>query len=468
MCGITGAISFVGSEASNLVAEMLGQVQHRGQDGWGIVSATSNRMFEDKDIGLIVGSMTPDRVARLDGNVAIGQVRYATQGNIGGLDYTQPFLLHAPVPMGLVHNGNLTNTRHLRESYASACTTKSDSEVLLHTLVTLVKQQDATLSFTDQLFGAVKHFMGIAQGAYSVLLAVPGVGILAFRDPSGTRPLCMAQTDEGVVFASESVALPGWLGYSLTSDVQPGEAVLVQTGGTIEKRGLVPGTKKPCAFEFIYLARRASVIDGVSVHQTRVRMGKQLAEHIADLYSDYQDRFDVVLSVPDTSDSCARAMARDLSIEYRGGFDKNSFSTRTFMQPSQAQRDIAVRRKLQPIRGNIDDMRVLIVDDSIVRGTTSRQIVQMIREAGAKEVHMAIASPAIRYPNYYGIALASSDELIACGKTDEQVGTDLGLDSLVFLPVDRLVQSITKDSVLEGVETSCFDGGYSLGRPDYL
>ncbi len=468
MCGIAAHLSFKNKQTSDSLTEMLLQLQHRGQDGWGIASANPDRIFDGRAIGLLKDGLDREMLMKFPGTMSIGQVRYATQGSKKNPNYTQPFVITQPCAMALVHNGNITNTSSLKRTYGESCQTQSDSEALLHVISALVENQQSE-DVKEKLFGAVQELMAIVQGAYSVVLMVQGKGILAFRDPRATRPLCFGQSEEGVTFSSESCAIvPLSQEYHLR-DLGPGEALWVGLSGEIESRTLKQGTLQPCAFEYIYLARKASIIDGVSVHRSRVNMGVELANHLQEVIPDYKDRFDRVISVPETADSCAAKMARELGLDYRTGFDKNRFIGRSFMQPSQEERERAVWRKLQPIEENLAGYRILVVDDSLVRGTTSKQLVYMLREAGAKEVHMVSASPAVRYSNYYGIDLASQEELIAYNRSDQDVAQAIGADSMMYLPLEKMTRAILKEHTkIESLETSCFDGEYPMGTPDYL
>ncbi len=471
MCGIIGIVGK--NPVNQLLYDGLLVLQHRGQDAAGIVTCDGNTFFMHKNNGLVKDVFQTRHMRSLVGNAGIAHVRYPTAGSSSAAE-AQPFYVNSPFGIVLGHNGNLTNSEQLKSEMFRQdlrhINTTSDSEVLLNVLAHEIERtsQNAVLN-TDMAFDAVAGVHKRCKGAYAVMAMIANFGLLAFRDPHGIRPLVIgkAETEKGTeyIVASESVALDV-LGFKLLRDVEPGEAIFIDMDGNLYSRQCAENPKlTPCIFEYVYLARPDSVIDGVSVYQTRLDMGSSLAEKIKREWSD--KKIDVVIPIPDTSRPSALQLAISLGLDYREGFIKNRYIGRTFIMPGQALRKKSVRQKLNPIGIEFKGKNVLLVDDSIVRGTTSQQIVQMARDAGANKVYFASAAPPVRFPNVYGIDMPSRDELLATGRTDEEICKEIGADGLIYQDLDALVRDIgLSNPSMEVFDCSCFDGKYVTGDID--
>jgi len=471
MCGIIGIVGK--NPVNQLLYDGLLVLQHRGQDAAGIVTCDGNTFFMHKNNGLVKDVFQTRHMRSLVGHAGIAHVRYPTAGSSSAAE-AQPFYVNSPFGIVLGHNGNLTNSDQLKSEMFRQdlrhINTTSDSEVLLNVLAHEIERtsQNAVLN-TDMAFDAVAGVHKRCKGAYAVMAMIANFGLLAFRDPHGIRPLVIgkSETEKGTeyIVASESVALDV-LGFKLLRDVEPGEAVFIDMDGNLYSRQCAENPKlTPCIFEYVYLARPDSVIDGVSVYQTRLDMGSSLAEKIKREWSD--KKIDVVIPIPDTSRPSALQLAISLGLDYREGFIKNRYIGRTFIMPGQALRKKSVRQKLNPIGIEFKGKNVLLVDDSIVRGTTSQQIVQMARDAGANKVYFASAAPPVRFPNVYGIDMPSRDELLATGRTDEEICKEIGADGLIYQDLDALVRDIgLSNPNMEVFDCSCFDGKYVTGDID--
>lgn len=471
MCGILG---IVGKNPVNQpLYDGLLVLQHRGQDAAGIVTCDGNTFYMHKNNGLVKDVFHTRHMRSLIGNAGIAHVRYPTAGSSSAAE-AQPFYVNSPFGIVLGHNGNLTNSEQLKSEMFRQdlrhINTTSDSEVLLNVLAhEIEKTSKSSVLNTDMVFDAVAGVHRRCKGAYAVVAMIANFGLLAFRDPHGIRPLVIgkAETDKGTeyIVASESVALDV-LGFELIRDVAPGEAIFVDLEGNFYSRQCADNpTLTPCIFEYVYLARPDSVIDGVSVYQTRLDMGATLAEKIKRTWQ-YQD-IDVVIPIPDTSRPSAQQVGAALGLDYREGFIKNRYIGRTFIMPGQALRKKSVRQKLNPIGIEFKGKNVLLVDDSIVRGTTSQQIVQMARDAGANKVYFASAAPPVRFPNVYGIDMPSRDELLATGRTDEEICQAIGADGLIYQDLEDLKKIVSALSPqLKAFDSSCFDGKYVTGDVD--
>ncbi len=475
MCGIVGVVSH--SPVNQLIYDALLLLQHRGQDAAGIATNSGNTFCMHKANGLVRDVFRTRNMRSLPGNAGIGQVRYPTAGSASA-EEAQPFYVNAPFGIALAHNGNLTNCEQLKiemfKNDRRHINTDSDSEVLLNVLAHEIQESTTGYSLDPAaLFKAVGALHKRVRGSYAVVAQIAGYGLLAFRDPFGIRPLCIGfnDTDKGqeYVVASESVALEG-LGFHFLRDVMPGEAIFIDLEGKLYNQQCAENpTLNPCAFEFVYLARPDSIIDGASVYATRLKMGEYLADKIKREFP--AGDIDVVMPIPDSSRPSAMELALKLNLDYREGFIKNRYIGRTFLMPGQAIRKKSVRQKLNAIGSEFKGKTVLLVDDSVVRGTTSREIVQMARDSGAKRVIFASAAPPVKYPNVYGIDMPTRNELIAYGRTNEEVCREITADALVYQDIDALKQSISDvNPVLKNFEASCFDGVYVTGdiSRDYL
>ena len=468
MCGIVGVVSQ--QPVNQILYDALLLLQHRGQDAAGIATNHSSMFSMHKANGLVRDVFRTRNMRSLQGNSGIGHCRYPTAGS-SSEEEAQPFYVNAPFGITLAHNGNLTNQEQLKSEMFKNdrrhINTDSDSEVLLNVLAHEI--QEASTGYTldpDTVFKAVAMVHRRVRGAYAVVAQIAGHGLLAFRDPFGIRPLCIGvnETDEGKEYmvASESVALEG-IGFTFLRDIAPGEAVFIDNDAVMHQRQCADNPSlNPCAFEYVYLARPDSILDGASVYATRLKMGEYLAEKIRKEFS--SGEIDVVMPIPDSSRPAAIQLALKLGIEYREGFIKNRYIGRTFLMPGQAIRSKSVRQKLNAIASEFKGKNVLLVDDSIVRGTTSREIVQMAREAGAKNVIFASAAPPVLFPNVYGIDMPTRGELIAYGRSTEEVCREITADKLVYQDVDALKRSISDcNPALTNFEASCFDGIYVTG-----
>ncbi len=476
MCGIIGVAAK--SPVNQLLYDGLLVLQHRGQDAAGIVTAEQSTFHMHKGSGLVRDVFRTRDMRNLGGVTGIAHCRYPTAGSANNSAESQPLYVNSPFGIVLGHNGNLTNSEALkRELFRQDLrhvNTNSDSEVLLNVLAHELQDASATCALDPAtIFQAVAGVHRRVRGAYAVVAMIAGYGLLAFRDPFGIRPLVVGtsrseQGDEYVV-ASESVALDV-LGFELVRDVAPGEAIFIDMDGNFfSKQCAAHPSLNPCIFEFVYLARPDSVIDGISVYETRLRMGESLAEKIRRDYAALD--IDVVIPIPDSSRPAAMQLASKLDVAYREGFIKNRYIGRTFIMPGQGVRKKSVRQKLNAIGMEFKGKNVLLVDDSIVRGTTSREIVQMARDSGANKVFFASASPPVRYPNVYGIDMPTARELIATGRTDEEIAREIGADCLVYQDLGALVRDVgSVNHRVQNFETSCFSGVYITGdvTPEYL
>jgi amidophosphoribosyltransferase len=470
MCGIIGIVGR--SPVNQSLYDGLTVLQHRGQDAAGMATYQDNRLFLRKDNGLVRDVFRTRHMQRLVGIMGIGHVRYPTAGSFNSAE-AQPFYVNSPFGITLAHNGNLTNTTQLKEELFRAdlrhINTDSDSEILLNVLAHELQRCSRMSIDHNDIFKAVAAVHRRVRGAYAVVALVVGYGILAFRDPHGIRPLVYGRREsaEGLEYmvASESVAMDA-LGFELVRDVEPGEAVFIDVEGRVYTRQCAEHPfYSPCIFEFVYLARPDSIMDNVSVHKARMRMGEYLAENILRVWPDHD--IDVVIPIPDTSRTVALQMASALGLKYREGFIKNRYIARTFIMPGQKMREKSVRQKLNAISLEFRDKNVLLVDDSIVRGTTSAQIVQMARDAGARRVYFASAAPPVRYPNVYGIDMPTANELIAYGRTEDEVAEAIGVDRLIFQDIGDLEEAVRRGNPqLKRFDTSCFTGEYVTGDID--
>ena len=469
MCGIVGVISK--GPVNQLIYDALLLLQHRGQDAAGIVTMQGTKCFMHKARGMVRDVFRTRNMRALPGAVGLGQVRYPTAGNAYSEEEAQPFYVNAPFGIVLVHNGNLTNAHTLKEELFAIdrrhINTTSDTEVLINILAHELElaARDLPLS-PEEVFKAVRAVHKRIKGSYAVVALIAGYGLLAFRDPFGIRPLCFGEgvTPEGreVMVASESVAIEG-TGHKVIRDVAPGEAVFIDLEGRIHTQQCADNPSlNPCMFEFVYLARPDSVMDGISVYQARLNMGETLAQRLISTIR--PNEIDVVIPIPESSRPSAMQLAQKIGKPYREGFVKNRYVGRTFIMPGQGVRKKSVRQKLNAIGVEFKGRNVLLVDDSIVRGTTSKEIVQMARDAGARKVYMASAAPPVRYPNVYGIDMPTSEELIAHNRSIEEIREFIGADALIYQDVDAMKKVVLAlNPKLAGFEASCFDGHYVTG-----
>ena len=471
MCGIIGIVGR--DSVSTRLYDGLTLLQHRGQDAAGIATCHDGRLILRRGAGYVRDVFRNRDMQRLEGNMGIGHVRYPTAGTSAQAE-AQPFYVNSPYGIVMGHNGNLTNAdelqRELFESDLRHINTRSDSEVLLNVFAhELQDLKPSTELSPEMIFDTVKAVHRRCNGAYAVIGMVVGRGVFAFRDPLGIRPAVIGEriTDTGTEYAiaSESVALQG-LGFSLMRDIAPGEAVYIDADGTITSRQCADNPQlSPCIFEYVYLARPDSIIDNVSVYKARLRMGETLAKKIKHERPEHD--IDVVIPIPDTSRTSALEVAFHLGVKYREGFIKNRYIGRTFIMPGQQQRKKSVRQKLSPIDLEFSGKTVLLVDDSIVRGTTSGQIVQMARDAGAKKVYLASAAPPVRHPNVYGIDMPAATELIAHDRTVKDIESIIGADWLVYQTIEDLIEAVRYDKhPIDEFETCCFSGSYITGDVD--
>ena len=474
MCGIVG---FVGNTPANqLIYDALSALQHRGQDAAGIMTCHEGELFMRKGTGLVRDVFQQRHMLALQGNVGIGHTRYPTAGCDSSAE-AQPFYVNSPYGIGLAHNGNLTNAAELAEVLIREdrrhLNTSSDSEVLLNVFASELSRVGTPRASAADIFSALGSVYRRCRGGFAVVALIVGHGLVGFRDPHGIRPLVIGKRETGrgteYMLASESVALD-LAGFKLLRDVGPGEAVFIDEIGRFYSRQCVPVTvHTPCIFEYVYFARPDSIIDNISVHKARLRMGELLAEKLRRVHPNHD--IDVVIPIPDTSRTAAVQIAQLLGIKFREGFVKNRYIGRTFIMPGQEQRAKSVRSKLNPIDLEFRGKNVLLVDDSIVRGTTSAQIIDLARESGARKVYFASAAPAVRYPNVYGIDMPSVSELVAHNRSEEDVASEIGADWLLYQDIDDLVRACQHhDSSIQRFDTSCFSGEYVTGdvTPEYL
>jgi amidophosphoribosyltransferase len=469
MCGIVGVVS--SAPVNQLIYDALLLLQHRGQDAAGIVTQQERKFFMHKAKGMVRDVFRTRNMRALPGNCGLGQVRYPTAGNAYSEEEAQPFYVNAPFGIVLVHNGNLTNAHALKAELFSAdhrhINTESDSEVLLNVFAhELEKSTRGVPLQPDDVFTAVKNVHHRVRGSYAVIAMIAGHGVLAFRDPYGIRPLSVGRSKDGTwMVASESVTLEG-TGHQFERHVAPGEAVFIDLQGQLHSLQCADNPKLfPCIFEFVYLARPDSVLDGISVYQARLNLGETLAKRVVSTVP--PSEIDVIIPIPESSRPSATQLAHLLGIPYREGFVKNRYVGRTFIMPGQGVRKKSVRQKLNVIGSEFKGRNVMLVDDSIVRGTTSREIVQMARDAGAKKVYLASAAPPVRYPNVYGIDMPTPSELVAHGRTIEEVRELIGCDALIYQDVEGMKRAIgSLNPKLDGFDASCFDGVYVTGDID--
>jgi amidophosphoribosyltransferase len=465
MCGIVGVVSC--APVNQLIYDALLLLQHRGQDAAGIVTQQERKFFMHKAKGMVRDVFRTRNMRSLPGNCGLGQVRYPTAGNAFSEEEAQPFYVNAPFGIVLVHNGNLTNAHALKAELFNTdhrhINTESDSEVLLNVLAHEIERTTRGLPLQPQdLFAAVRNVHKRVRGSYAVIALIAGHGVLAFRDPFGIRPLCMGKSEGSTLLASESVALEG-TGYQFERNVDPGEAVFIALDGTVHAQQCADNPQlNPCIFEFVYLARPDSVMDNISVYQARLNLGESLAKRVISTVP--PNEIDVVIPIPESSRPSAAQLAQLLGLPYREGFVKNRYVGRTFIMPGQSVRKKSVRQKLNAIASEFKGRNVLLVDDSIVRGTTSKEIVQMARDAGARKVYLASAAPPVRYPNVYGIDMPTSSELVAHNRSVEEIRQIIGCDALIYQDVDAMKKAIgSLNSKIIGFDASCFDGVYVTG-----
>ena len=474
MCGVLGIVGKY--PVAQSLYDGLTVLQHRGQDAAGILTCDDNGFVNlRKDNGLVKDVFFKRHMQRLNGNIGIGHCRYPTAGSSSPAE-AQPFYVNSPFGIALGHNGNLTNANQLRSRIFKDdlrhVNTSSDSEILLNVLAHEIYRNLNKGSYqldNDQIFDAVEGVFRRCRGGYAVVAFIMGVGLIAFRDKFGIRPLIYGYRDtvkgREYMVASESVALDSQ-GFTVLADVRPGECIILPIDGDIETRQCVDDPSySPCIFEQVYLARPDSMIDGISVYRTRMRMGERLAKKIAREWPDHD--IDVVIPIPDTSRTAALEMSQGLGVRYREGFIKNRYIGRTFIMPGQEERRKSVRQKLNAIGIEFEGKNVMLVDDSIVRGTTSKQIVQMARECGANKVYFASAAPPVRYPNVYGIDMPAADELIASNRTIEQIREKIGADRLFYQDLNDLVEAASEGNPqISDFDTSCFSQAYVTGDVD--
>lgn len=469
MCGVVGIFS--SRPINQDVYDALTILQHRGQDAAGLMVSDGRHVLLQKAGGLVREAIRQPHIAKLQGNLGVGHVRYPTAGSDSPKE-SQPFYVNSPYGLGLVHNGNLTNTIELRETIIRTdlrhLDTSSDSELLLNVVAHELQRVGQPKLLPQQLEQALANVYRRVEGAFSAVMMIHGYGLVGFRDAHAIRPLVYGKRDNdgAYMFASESVALDA-LGFNLLGDVGPGEAIYITAERQIHRfQCAEPKSKSPCLFEYIYLARPDSIIDGISVYQARLEMGKQLASQIEQRHPAHG--IDVVIPIPDTSRTAALALAQKLGVPYSEGFVKNHYIGRTFIMPGQVIRQSSVKLKLNPIKAEFFNKSVLLVDDSLVRGTTSKGIVQMAKEAGARRVYFASAAPAVRYPNVYGIDMPTAEELIAAQKSEEEIATLLGVDWIVYQDIQDVRRAILSasnmPSTITTFEDSIFTGHYLTGN----
>ena len=476
MCGIVGIVS--SQPVNQQVYDALLLLQHRGQDSTGIATAEGSTLHMQKARGQVREAYRTRDMRNLVGNMGLGHVRYATKGNAEDEQEAQPFYVNAPYGITLIHNGNLTNTRELTEQLFHIdrrhLNTSSDTELLVNVLANELQAQVSGVDLDpDQVFNAISRVHERVEGSYAAIALIAGHGLLAFRDPFGIRPLVLGRRQTGFtgdewIVASESLVLES-AGYELVRDIAPGEAVFIAPNGDMTSKQCAANPQLiPCSFEYVYLARPDSIMNGISVYEARLRLGDRLADTIAQ-YAPMGD-IDVVMPIPDSSRPAAMQVAQKLGVEYREGFYKNRYVGRTFIMPGQAERKKSVKQKLNAMGSEFRGKNILIVDDSIVRGTTSKEIVQMAREAGANKVTFTSAAPPVRFPHVYGINMPSRQELVAHGRRIPEINLELGTDHLIFQEVADMEAAIIEGSNISTLEMSCFTGDYVTGTvsPEYL
>ncbi|MEH6456265.1 MAG: amidophosphoribosyltransferase [Cocleimonas sp.] len=470
MCGIIGILS--NTPVNQEIYDGLLVLQHRGQDAAGMVTSDGKRLYIRRKNGLVTDVFRENHMRRLLGNMGVGHLRYPTAGSSSNSE-AQPFYVNSPYGISLAHNGNLTNAHELKKELYTQdrrhINTTSDSEVLLNIFAQELQKFKAYRVEPEEVFSAVAGLHKRCVGAYAVIAMITRDGILGFRDPNGIRPLVFGkrETELGTdyMLASESVALVTQ-GYEVVRDIEPGEAIFITHDGQVHTKQCAENpTYNSCIFEYVYFARPDSVIDKVYVHKARMRMGHNLAEKVKSIWPDHD--IDVVIPIPDTSRTSALEMAITLGVPYREGYIKNRYIGRTFIMPGQVERKKSVRRKLNPLDIEFKGKNVMLVDDSIVRGTTSREIVQMARNSGANKVYFASASPAIRFPNIYGIDMPAAHELIAHDKTEEEVAAEIGADRLIYQEIDDMIDAVTAGNKnLTKFDCAVFTGNYVTGEDE--
>ncbi len=469
MCGIVGIVS--SSPVNQQIYDALGLLQHRGQDSTGIATLDGSSFHIHKAKGQVREAYRTRDMRRLMGTTGLGHVRYATRGKAKREEEAQPFYVNSPYGIVLVHNGNLTNTRELTAQLAESdrrhLNTSSDTELLVNVLASELQHIGQGRPFhPDLLFDAIANVHERVEGSYAAIALIGGQGLVAFRDPHGIRPLVLGKRQAGLVgtewvVASESLVLESGE-YEIVRDIAPGEAVFIGTDGTISGRQCATDPKLfPCSFEYVYLARPDSTMNGISVYEARLRLGDRLAATIAKHAP--VDDIDVVMPIPDSARPAAMQVARRLGIEYREGFYKNKYVGRTFIMPGQAHRKKSVRQKLNAMSQEFEGKNILIVDDSIVRGTTSREIIEMARQAGAKTVTFTSAAPPVRYPHVYGINMPTQHELVAAGKSIPEITKEIGADYLIYQEVEDMKAAILEGTDIHDLDMSCFTGEYCTG-----
>ena len=446
MCGIVGIVKAQNDVVLDIYDGLL-VLQHRGQDSAGIVTLDGKKFHDRRGAGLVQDVFGQDDISSLKGRFGLGHCRYTTCGSFTDINEAQPFFVNAPLGIFLIHNGNLTNTQELKErvqkTYRRHLRTDSDTEVLLNVFADKIYQSmksDPEKALSETLFTATAKLMKRVTGAYSVVTLIDGAGMFAFRDPHGIRPLVLGKREsthgtEWIV-ASEDVAIK-ILGYKVERDVNPGEAILINEAGELITRQCVPGTLNPCIFEYVYLARPDTMINKISVYKTRLRMGSSLAKQIIDANLE----IDSVMPVPDSGRPLALQIAKDLGVKYREGLVKNRYIGRTFIMPGQAARKKSIRQKLNPIELEFRNRNVLLVDDSIVRGNTMKRIIELCRQAGAKNVYVASGAPAVRHPDVYGVDIPTRGELVAHGLSTEEIRKVIDADALFYQTVEDLIEA---------------------------
>jgi amidophosphoribosyltransferase len=475
MCGIAAIVS--NQNVNQDLYDALTVLQHRGQDAAGIATCEGSRLHLRKESGLTRDVFSAEEMLKLKGSMGIAHVRYPTAGCTSA-EEAQPFYVNSPFGLTLAHNGNLTNTEELKIQVfvddQRHINTDSDSEVLLNVFAHELQQAGKLTLTVEDVFKAVSVVHKRCRGAYAVVVMIAGFGVLGFRDPHGIRPIVFGErkNDEGFtdyMIASESVALDV-LDFRLIRDIAPGEAVFIETSGKLHSKMCAEKTNhSPCIFEYVYFARPDSIIDNISVYKARMRMGKKLAKKIQKDWPHHD--IDVVIPIPDTSRTAALQIAHELGLKFREGFMKNRYIGRTFIMPGQKMRKKSVKQKLNAISLEFSGKNVLLVDDSVVRGTTSEQIIQMARDAGAKKVYFASAAPPVRYPNVYGIDMPAARELIAHGRSEQEVCKAIGADKLIYQDLDDLIDAVGKGNPnIKQFDTSCFSREYITGDidDDYL
>ena len=465
MCGIVGILSE--THVASSIYESLLMLQHRGQDAAGMVVCDQNgRLHSRKSMGYVRDAFQQRHMNKLEGHYGIGHVRYPTAGG-SGKEFAQPMYVNSPYGISLAHNGNLTNSKALARELFHAemrhLNTDSDSEVLLNIFAHELGKQRAILPSTEHFFQAVKKTHSRCDGAYAVVALVTGFGLLAFRDPKGIRPLVIGEREgknhKEYIIASENASFSA-LGFETLRDVEPGEAVFIDINGKLHSQQCADNPEPtPCLFEYVYLARPDATLDQISVYKARMRMGKKLANKIMRINPNHD--IDVVIPIPDSSTTAALQVATELNIPYRDGFVKNRYIGRTFIMPHQEERQKSVRRKLNILDLEFQGKNVLLVDDSIVRGTTSQKIIEMAKEAGAKKVYFSSAAPPVKFQNLYGIDMAATSELIASNKTEEEVAQAIGADWLIYQDLEDLIASAQEGNPsIKQFEISIFNGKY--------